>query len=85
MLIWSRERFFGDRAQVVAIEQDAPARRIVKARDEREQRAFARAGAADEGDGLARRDAQVDPVEDRAARGVATKATFSKTIAAPRR
>ena len=47
------------------IERDDARGRIVEARDETEQRALARAGAADERDDLVRRDREIDLVEHR--------------------
>ena len=49
-----------DVAQVVPVDQDAAGGRVVEARDELGERRLAGAGRADQRDGLARRDAQVD-------------------------
>ena len=54
------QRFFRDLAHVAAIERDNARGRIVKSRHQTEQRAFARAGSADERDDLVRRNLQID-------------------------
>ena len=50
-------------AQVVAVDQQPAALRVVEARDQLRQRRLAGAGLADQGDRLAGRDVQVDPLE----------------------
>jgi hypothetical protein len=67
-----QERLLGDDAhlraqrarsgvpEVDAVDDDAARRRVVEARDELGERRLARAGRADERDGLARRDDEVD-------------------------
>ena len=55
------ERGQRQRADVVAVDQDAPRRRVVEPRQEVEDRGLARARAADEGDAHPRLDHQVHP------------------------
>ena len=55
----------GDRAQVVPVDEHAAGVRIVEARHERGERRLAAAAGSDDRDPLARRDVQVEPVEDR--------------------
>ena len=50
-------------ADVGAVDQDLPAGRVVEPGDELDQRGLARAGLADQGDGLARLDGEADPVQ----------------------
>src|SRR5690606_180070 len=62
---------FGHGAQVATVQEDASPVRVVKTGDEGEEGAFARAGAADKGDGASGGDFDVDPLEDRVGRVVA--------------
>ena len=57
-------------ADVGAAEEHRASRRLHRARDERGQRRLAGAGAADQGDGLARGDPQVDALQRERALGV---------------
>ncbi len=54
------QRFLGERADVVAVERDAACAGIVEARDEGKQGAFAGARVADEGDGFAGVEPEID-------------------------
>jgi hypothetical protein len=51
-------------ADVLAVDGDAPALRLVKAQQQVDQRGLARARAADQADALARADVQVQVVDD---------------------
>ena len=63
--ICARSDFLVICAQIAAIERDAPGSRIVESRDQTQERAFARAGSADQRDDLVRCDPQIDVVQNR--------------------
>jgi hypothetical protein len=72
------------RAQVVAVEQHAAVLGVVEAREQARDGALARAGRADERQGLARRDVQVEPVEHRVVALVAEADGLEANVAAHR-
>ena len=57
------ERGLGDVAEVEPVDRDPAVRRVVEAREQLRDRRLARAGVADERDGRARGDVEVDPVQ----------------------
>src|SRR5262249_3317540 len=64
------QAFLGDAGDVLPVDQDAPALRIVEALQQREKRRLAGAGRTDDADVLARLQAQVEILEDRVAVGI---------------
>ena len=58
------ERLLGDAAQVGAVDRDPPVARVVEAREQLGDRGLSRAGVPDERDRRARRDVEVEVVQD---------------------
>ena len=79
------QRVDGDVAQVVAVDRDLAARRVVEAGDELGDGRLARAGRPDQGDGLARCDVQVDVAQHRLRRVVGERDVVERDVAFDRR
>ena len=74
------ERLLGDRGDVLAVDQDAPALEVVEAEEQVDERRLARAGAADDADLLARPDRRARSPRSRRPRGRSGSVTSSKRI-----